>query len=151
MTTQAWGTLADKVKIGNTDHDENNIIAPYFFVNSAYTSQIGADGYGLSFEVAKKKCATYQEGGYPAGRWRLPTEAEIMYIISRQADSTIPILFNSSETSCYWAASGYYYRNGQMVRNTTNFADGACRCVYDAWYWGDEPVAAADHVYTPMP
>ena len=150
ITVTEWGEKADKVMIGITDHNENNIIAPYFFVNSAYASQIGSDGYGLSFEEAKKKCATYQEGGYPAGRWRLPTEAEIMYIVSRQMDQTIPVLFNASAGSCYWAASGLYYESGQLHVNTNNFSDGACRCVYDAWYWGDEPIANT-HIYTPMP
>ncbi|MBO4633831.1 MAG: hypothetical protein J5669_00490 [Bacteroidales bacterium] len=151
ITQTSWGTKADAIKIGTTDHDDNNIIAPYFLVNSAYASQIGASGYGITYEQAKKKCATYQEGGYPAGRWRLPTEAEIMYITERQADNSIPVLFNSASGSNYWAASGYYYDAGKLYKNTNNVTDGACRCVYDAWFWGDKPVAAADHVYTPMP
>ena len=150
VTRTEWGTNADKVLIGQTDHEQNSIIAPFFLVNSAYSSQIGTDGYGLSYEVAKKKCATWQEGGYPAGRWRLPTEAEIMYIVSRQKDDTIPVLFNTGSDACYWAASGYYYQEGKLHKNTTGFEDGACRCVYDAWYWGDERLANTN-IYTPMP
>ncbi len=152
ITTAAWGEMANQIKIGQTDHSKNNIIAPYYLVNSAHASQYGADGFGLSFEEAKKKCATYQEGGYPAGRWRLPTEAEIMFIISRQADETIPVLFNTTDASaCYWAASGYYYNQGKIIKNTTNYSDGACRCVYDAWYWGDTPpLGDNSYKFTPM-
>lgn len=150
VTRTDWGTDADKILIGQTNHAENSLIAPYLLVNSAYSSQIGTDGYGISYEEAKKKCATWQEGGYPAGRWRLPTEAEIMYIVSRQDDETIPILFNFSEGSCYWAASGYYYEQGKLHKNTNNYADGACRCVYDAWFWGDDRIQNT-HIYTPMP
>lgn len=150
VTRTDWGTDADKILIGQTDHEENSLIAPYFLVNSAYSSQIGNDGYGISYEEAKKKCATWQEGGYPAGRWRLPTEAEIMYIVSRQTDETIPILFNSNAGSCYWAASGYYYESGKLHKDTDSFSDGACRCVYDAWFWGDDRIQNT-HIYTPMP
>lgn len=150
VTRTDWGDMADAILIGETDHERNNLIAPYILINSAYSSQIGTSGYGISFEEAKKKCATWQEGGYPAGRWRLPTEAEIMYVVSRQNDETIPILFNSSKGSCYWAASGYYYDEGKLQKPASNFSDGACRCVYDAWYWGDERIENT-HIYTPMP
>ena len=148
--TAAWGSLADKVKMATEDHNENTLIAPYILVSSSYLSQ--ASSYGVTFEQAQKRCATYQEGGYPAGRWRLPTEAEIMFIIERQNDNSINTLFNTSTTSSYyWAASGYYLSGGKLYANTDNTRKGAARCVYDAWYWGDEPVAEAAYTYKPMP
>ena len=37
----------------------------------------------MSFAQAEKRCAAYQENGYPAGRWRVPTEAEIWFMANR--------------------------------------------------------------------
>lgn len=152
ITTQAWGDKADAVKIGTTDHNANSLIAPYILISSSYIGLSAASGYGVTYEQAKKRCATYQEGGYPAGRWRLPTEAEIMYIVERQKDGTIPVLMNVDlSNGYYWAASGFYFINGELHESQYGNEDGACRCVYDAWYWGDDPVAEAAYTYTPMP
>ena len=104
-----------------------------------------------TYEQAQKRCATYQEGGYPAGRWRLPTEAEIMFVVERQTDNNINVLFNISSSGGYWAASGYYLESGNLYSNSSSTRTGAARCVYDAWYWGDEPVAEAAYTYKPMP
>ena len=153
--TKEWGTLAEEIKIGTTDHNENTLIAPYILISSSYLGQLSlnteTNNWGVTYEQAKKRCATYQEGGYPAGRWRLPTEAEIMFIVERQRNNDINTLFNDNSTSYYWAASGYYYCNGRLYSSTNAARAGAARCVYDAWYWGDEPVAAAAYTYTPMP
>lgn len=152
ITTAAWNDKADAVMMGVRDHNENSLIAPYILISSSYISMSGASGYGVTFEEAQKRCATYQEGGYPAGRWRLPTEAEIMFIVSRQKDNTIPVLLNVDlSNGYYWAASGFYFINGELHESRDGNEDGACRCVYDAWFWGDEPVAAAAYTYTPMP
>ena len=75
-----------------------------------------------------------------------------MFIVSRQKDGTIPVLLNVDlSNGYYWAASGYYFINGELHESRYGNEDGACRCVYDAWYWGDDPVAAAAYTYTPMP
>ena len=148
--TEAWGSRADQVKIATADHADNNIIAPYILISSSYLSQSAS--YGVTFEQAQKRCATYQEGGYPAGRWRLPTEAEMMFLIERQEDNTINTLFNTSTTSSYyWTASGYFMNQRKLYSNDYPARKGAARCVYDAWYWGDDPVEAAAYTYTPMP
>ncbi len=155
VTTNEWGTLADQVKIGTTSHENNTLIAPYILISSSHLGQLSlnseTNNWGVTYEQAKRRCATYQEGGYPAGRWRLPTEAEIMFIVERQRNNDINTLFNDSSTSYYWAASGYYYCNGNLYQSTNSARAGAARCVYDAWYWGDDPVAAAAYTYTPMP
>ncbi|MFA6593579.1 MAG: hypothetical protein WCS67_09640, partial [Bacteroidales bacterium] len=52
----------------STESWSENMIAPKYMVASSYgvTSSI-------SFSSAQKRCASYQEEGYPAGRWRIPT------------------------------------------------------------------------------
>ena len=89
----------------------------------------------------ERRCATYQEAGYPAGRWRLPTEAEVSFIANLQALQFINRLF--STTGYPWTADGEALEvNGASV--TLRAAGGnSVRCVYDAWYWGDEPVPEA--------
>lgn len=123
-----------------TRTDVSNSIAPTYKVASFYGACIGLDSYNgtygmLSYEGAVKRCASYQENGYPAGRWRLPTEAEIEYAISLSIQGLIPVLFNS----LYWASSGraYAYEN-KAFQNTTQ---AVVRCVYDSWYWGDEKLS----------
>ena len=41
------------------------------------------------------------------------------------------------DTSNYWANSGRRINNGNFqAAGTGNYSS---RCVYDLWYWGDEP------------
>ena len=94
----------------------------------------------LSFDNAKKRCATYQEAGYPAGRWRLPTEAEVYYIEQLQEKGHIATLFNNNYH--YWTSSGYAYRGRDDNYKTGTATDPGARCVYDVWYWGDTPMSA---------
>jgi hypothetical protein len=95
-----------------------------------------ASSYGkttyMSFAQAEKRCAAYQENGYPAGRWRVPTEAEIWFIANRSNAGVFPTLFDGR----YWASSGRYYDSSANSFGTGT-AERAVRCVYDVWYWGD--------------
>ena len=50
--------------------DADNYIAPIIKIASSYGKTVV-----LNYENAQKRCAAYQENGYPAGRWRLPTKA----------------------------------------------------------------------------
>ena len=84
-----------------------------------------------------ERCASYQEDGYPAGRWRLPTEAEIVFVYHLAEDLGLlsnPFYYQSN----YWANSGrrIYQGNFQPASTGGNYSS---RCVYDLWYWGDEP------------
>lgn len=120
------------------------MIAPKIRVASSW----GAAGqYG--FENASRRCASYQEDGIPAGRWRLPTEAEVKFIVTLSSNKVIPVLFGAlpasgeqSDTSTYWTANGSitvtYYRNGSSKVSTDPSTKGSnyIRCVYDEWYWG---------------
>ena len=89
----------------------------------------------------KKRCASYQEDGYPAGRWRLPTRAEFQFIVYLSYKEKIPTLYKS--TSDYWCAHGYGKpNNGNVTMNyKTKSSGNSVRCVYDEWYWGSEKIA----------
>ena len=114
----------------NTDEATRNIIAPKFRIASSYgvTSAI-------SYTNAQYRCASYQEDGYPAGRWRLPTMSEVAFISKLSADAVIPLLFtNGSE---YWCAGGTVEPNadGTVTPDYSTSGSTYVRCVYDEWYW----------------
>ncbi len=105
----------------------NSMIAPSFRIASSY----GAVAT-ISYSDAKKRCAGYQEDGYPAGRWRVPTKAEIEYMAMLADDGKIPILL--SLDSYYWASNKTAYSpEGNNHTSVSNV-----RCVYDEWYWKDK-------------
>ena len=115
-------------------------IAPTYKVASFYGACVavssGFNSYGMiNYDGAVKRCASYQENGYPAGRWRVPTEAEIEYAISLSLQGLIPVLFNST----YWASSGRAY--SYTDKSFDDATQAVVRCVYDSWYWGDEKLA----------
>lgn len=137
-----------------TDPDRQNVISPKFISASSYGKT-----YAVSYEGARKRCASYQEYGYPAGRWRLPTKAEILFLQKLNKDGKIPSLFNPSTTTGYWAAGHQLYlytssnkdtflemddSNASGNSNAVSYTQGgetySCyvRCVYDTWYWGEE-------------
>lgn len=110
--------------------DMKMTIAPRFRVASSYGVVSGTMGV----DDAKRRCASYQEKNFPAGRWRLPTYAELEYIISLSNSNKIPILFNSG--SNYMTAQGRVtctINNGQLPEPVNG--SGFVRCVYDEWYW----------------
>lgn len=141
---------------GGSEYD--NFIAPKLRVASSY----GAT-YLVTFENARRRCAAYQEDGYPAGRWRLPTVAEIKYIALLNTDGKIFRLLGSQSkgsspyTSDYWCNSGYmtvydgknsdWSSNGNRIPSPvqgTSFSSTDTkyiRCVYDEWYWEDTTYA----------
>lgn len=148
-TTERYAAWSDpeSILIASQSEDGRSIIAPSILVSSALNANTG-----LTFDQAVKRGATYQEAGYPAGRWRLPSEAEIAFIVARQRDGVIPVLYATG--SYYWSGSGrlVYIPTDSSAAITfaaPSTADGtnSCRFVYDLWYWGDEP--AATNVYHP--
>lgn len=105
-------------------------IAPKFRVASSY-----GVSPTMNKETAQRRCASYQEKNCPAGRWRLPTYAEMEYIITLSNKNMIPVLFSSD--SYYWNASGSSSgklgSDGFLGDPTSDNA--YVRCVYDEWYW----------------
>lgn len=140
----AWSNPGD-ILITSQSAADRNIIAPRFLVSSALNANSG-----LTFDTAVKRGATYQEAGYPAGRWRLPSEAEIAFIVARQRDGVIPNLYATGDY--YWAGSGrlVYIPSSADADIQFSNSDGnihSCRFVYDLWQWGDTP--ASTSVYHP--
>lgn len=121
---------------GTTDAFKS-MIAPLFRVASSYGVCEGA----INAEGARFRCASYQEDGYPAGRWRVPTKSEIEFIATLSARGFIPTLFNVGGT--YLSASGAVSinNNGTVTETTGN---GYARCVYDEWYWGPDRLSDID-------
>ncbi|MBP5391259.1 MAG: hypothetical protein J6Y40_04160 [Bacteroidales bacterium] len=138
-----------------TAENTQDIIAPVFKIASSYGKT-----QSMTYAGAMKRCASYQENGYPAGRWRLPTMAEIEYLVTLSQKDKIPTLFGSDNYVGYWAAGGVFYNaySSSFITppaNPTNAGSGApyytmgginyrgfTRCVYDVWYWGDEQDSA---------
>ena len=134
-----FGNYNNSPKITNyrqTRVDIEYMLAPVFKIASSYgkTTQV-------TYQNAVRRCAAYQENGYPAGRWRIPTKGEIEFIVQRSTGGDIPTLFDGG----YWASNGQSYSSsntnnpwsgtaGNISGNTTNYV----RCVYDVWYWGDD-------------
>ena len=107
-TTRNSGPGLSSATYYPTDENSQYMISPRFRVASSY----GKTG-PLTYEGAKRRCAAYQENGYPAGRWRLPTAAEIEFLIKLSNDGKIISLFQPDLNSGYWAG-------GQFAR----FGDG---------------------------
>lgn len=141
-------TLGTKYRRTEKSDRTLNMIAPKIRVASSWGA---ARNY--TFDNASRRCASYQEDGIPAGRWRLPTEAEVQFLITLSSKRLIPVLYGSlpsgneqSSSTTYWTGNGTitvtYYRNGTSnvsvnhsstaTQSGTNFI----RCVYDEWYWG---------------
>ena len=114
--------------------EKDNVVAPAFKIASSY----GVVNSGsLTYETAQQRCASYQENGYPAGRWRIPTEGEIEYIIGLSDKQKIPKLFGGD----YFAASGRYYDNESSKKGFyTDNQKHSVRCIYDVWYWGNDKI-----------
>lgn len=100
------------------------------------------DDYRYNYASAWNRCAAYQEDGYPAGRWRLPTEAEIRYVNELSSRNFIPPLFYGSTP--YWTATeGLAISAG----GDQHVLQASTRCVYDDWYWGSDPVDGAQNTF----
>lgn len=125
--------------------DTRDMISPSFIIASSY-GKTTYDNTGtdrdMTLERARMRCATYQEDGYPAGRWRLPTYSEVEFIMSLSTSGRIPTLFQMdtpTDAVGYWCANGkVVLRNNVVQLETNNTTPTAPRCVYDLWYWGDE-------------
>lgn len=132
-----------------SSENTESMIAPKIRIASSY----GVCTTGRDEDEAKYRCASYQEDGIPAGRWRLPTMAEVKFISTLSAKGRIPYLFGISDAttgagvnrdSYYWTANGLIrVNNGSnppvAEKYTGDNSPGgeSVRCVYDEWFWGD--------------
>ena len=124
----------------STEANSYQVIAPKFRI----ASKLG--GYSNSSPTgAALRCASYQEHGFPAGRWRLPTTAEVLYIIELQRLGKIQQLFYGGTT--YFTATDRVAtdnNNNYTLNYGIGTANASVRCVYDDWYWGSEREAIAN-------
>lgn len=118
----------------NESVEFKNVIAPKIRVASSYgkTSVVTRDN-------GRRRCASYQEDGRPAGRWRLPTLGEMQFIINLSRTGKIPVLFSDNTT--YLCAQGWVLVPAASTSNVTlsvlpnATSSNFVRCVYDEWYW----------------
>lgn len=120
------------------------VIAPKFRISSMLGGYSGSSPTG-----AARRCASYQEHGFPAGRWRLPTTAEILYIVELQRLGKIETLFFDNKT--YLSATDRIAVDGNnnytLNKGYPNSGTASLRCVYDDWYWGSKREAIKNSSY----
>ena len=144
MTDNANNVLLRNYYPADGNADKANFIAPKLRV---------ASQWGVTYQMyrrgAERRCASYQEDGRPAGRWRLPTPAEIEYICRLSNKKYIPYLFGTEgETANYWCSAGGVNVNNNInnpsvtIVNTSDTETRAVRCVYDEWFWDTDTLTA---------
>ena len=127
------------------------MIAPRFMVASSYGAIYPSDHAPRRYlDAIRKRCASYQEDGYPAGRWRVPTEAELRFLVYLDNGAgKIPDLYDNM---AYWSAHGYGIvdeTNVNMEYSTDRGSTSvSVRCVYDLWYWEDRLPDSQRDVFT---
>jgi len=140
-TTMISGAAASRTVNYKAATDQPDYISPQFVICSSYANSRSQsrkelpEWYG-DFGKAVLRCATYQEDGYPAGRWRLPTEAELAFIMELQGKGFIPTV----AVNRTWASSGKVLTVDGSSYSFVNtaYTGNSVRCVYDTWYWGTE-------------
>lgn len=109
-----------------------NMIAPKIRVASSY-----GVCYERTSQDLRRRCASYQEQGFPAGRWRVPTYSEVEFIVKLSTKGIIPLLFTKGAT--YLTAQGFVrVEDKGSIALLTNTTFGYVRAVYDEWYWEKE-------------
>ena len=112
-----------------TTSDVKYMIAPKFRAASSH----GVCQDVLTYTEAEYRCASYQEDGYPAGRWRIPTLGEVQFMVTLSNERVIPELYSSI---AYWYAGGIVNNNnGNLTITEGTTGSARVRCVYDEWYW----------------
>ena len=158
--TTSWSATANSMYTTGTRQltyyyptDDSSIakqkVSPKFRIASSYGKTTP-----VTRQEAWQRCASYQEDGYPAGRWRIPTTAEVRYVVNLSANGFMDVLFGNktgTSTTYYWTSTGFVSVNNSS--NTVNDYDGSpgqgsnpgnnnssvyVRCVYDDWYWEDK-------------
>ena len=123
-----------------TEANSYQVIAPKFRIVSMLAGYSESSPTGAAY-----RCASYQEHGFPAGRWRLPTTAEILYIVELQTRGKIQQLFYNGNT--YFSATDRVKVNSDntyVLSTGLGTSNASVRCVYDEWYWGSEREAIPD-------
>lgn len=120
---------------GTLVENAENLVAPEFIIASFCATCTNADRNIYPEDSGYYRCASYQEAGYPAGRWRIPTTAELEVVGKLCAQGKLPQIFANGEE--YPSSSGIFTNNNGSFTPTTSAAT-SIRCVYDTWYWKDK-------------
>lgn len=155
--TAQWES-PDNILITSTDAAaDGNVISPWYMLSS----NMNMVQVSPTFEEAIRRGETYQDSGYPAGRWRLPTEAEIAFVVSRQAEHVSPVIFKWNQW--YWTGNGSIilvpeensdnlvfriWRLTETQKHSTIAVPH--RFVYDLWYWGNVAMNPTNRYYPNM-
>lgn len=130
--------IKDGVVVTNDDIFSAEIISPKFVVASRFGAvTTGTYTYAQAVERCKVYGETLDDGTtYGAGKWRVPTLAELEFMNTVQdASPAVNYLFNTDGT--YWSAMPYYYYDfGKNKRNSFSSSDskaGGIRCVRDLY------------------
>lgn len=115
------------------------LVAPSFIIASACGTYRNGDSRIYAETSGLNRCAAYQEWGYPAGRWRIPTPAELNVVGRLCAEGKIPetIFYDNV---IYMSSNGpykYSKSDGTFTVETSQTYSGSIRCLYDTWYWKD--------------
>ena len=107
-----------------------NMLSPSYRISSKF----GGTEFGkITMPYAEYRCAGYQEDGFPAGRWRLPSRAEVKFIAQLSGNKVFEFLFNFGDV--YWSANGAITVNKNGTVTNSDKSEALLRCVYDSWYW----------------
>ena len=155
-SAQETGTIYADDKAAEAAEPTINMVAPKFRLASGYGT-VTETTNANNLEMMKRRCASYQEDGYPAGRWRLPTKAEFQFILTQINYDNLPEVYLS--TYSYWCAHGLGSPdNNGLVQmqyvGRVNSGQTFVRCVYDEWYWENSETyrlgtTNADGTFTP--
>lgn len=122
------GVILGKPSISN-NMSNDNVVSPAFMI----ASQLGAVSTFSSGEDAATHCHTYMEVGNNGRRfvgWRLPTAAEIAYIVGYQSNTAIT---SSGVFEAVITGRTYYTLDGNLTN--TNYpgaiGDNRVRCIRD--------------------
>ncbi|MDE5880291.1 MAG: hypothetical protein K2H60_01045 [Muribaculaceae bacterium] len=142
------------------DDEHKMMIAPKFRICSSYAGTT----WILNRELSRRRAAAYQELGYPAGRWRLPTFGEVSFLMELCAQFRIPRLFgHPTGYWYYWCAQGLVCvppknspnpsptlpgDRGYVAPTSVNPNVQRARFVYDEWYWGNNNLTPVNGVYS---
>lgn len=115
------------------DANKGNIIAPKIVASNYYAYSTPAQ----SRQDGRRRCATMQQAGYPAGRWRLPTGAELELLKDLQAAGIIKDIFAREKKNDTNGGVGTNWCNRGATGDGSHFGGSSSyvRCVYDLWYW----------------
>ena len=119
------------------DASVENMIAPKIRFASSHSTVNSS----ITYANAYNRAATYQEDGFPAGRWRVPTWAEMRFVAKLCSDQKMGQLL--SNIVGYWCVNGLVTATITNNRTTVTLNPStnatatirSVRSVYDEWYW----------------